>query len=45
MILITGFSDLSLREALDLGAEAVLEKPIEYEKLCAALFTLARTDV
>jgi CheY-like chemotaxis protein len=29
MILITGFSDLSLREALDLGAEAVLEKPIE----------------
>jgi CheY-like chemotaxis protein len=33
MILITGFSDLSLREALDLGAEAVLEKPIEREDL------------
>ena len=33
MILITGFSDLSLREALDLGAEAVLEKPIERSDL------------
>jgi hypothetical protein len=33
IIFITGFSDLSLREALDLGAEAVLEKPIEREDL------------
>jgi CheY-like chemotaxis protein len=33
VIFITGFSDLSLREALDLGAEAVLEKPIRREDL------------
>lgn len=33
VIFITGFSDLSLREVLDLGAEAVLEKPIEREDL------------
>lgn len=33
VIFITGFSDLPLREALDLGAEAVLEKPIRREDL------------
>lgn len=33
VIFITGFSDLTLREAHDLGAEAVLEKPIKREEL------------
>jgi CheY-like chemotaxis protein len=33
VILITGFSDLTLREAQDLGAQAIVEKPIAYEDL------------
>jgi CheY-like chemotaxis protein len=33
VILITGFSDLPLREAYDMGAEAILEKPITREEL------------
>ena len=33
MIFITGFSDLALREAFDMGAEAILEKPIRREEL------------
>jgi CheY-like chemotaxis protein len=33
VILITGFSDVTLREAQDLGAQAVLEKPIAHEDL------------
>ena len=33
VIFITGFSDLPLREAFDMGAEAVLEKPITREEL------------
>ncbi|HEY6306843.1 MAG TPA: response regulator [Candidatus Angelobacter sp.] len=40
VILITGFSDLSLRQALDMGAEAVLEKPIRREEL---LHTMQRS--
>ena len=33
LIFITGFSDLTLREAYDMGAEAILEKPIKREEL------------
>jgi CheY-like chemotaxis protein len=33
MIFITGFSDLTLREAYDMGVEAILEKPIKREEL------------
>jgi len=33
VIFITGFSDLTLREAQDLGAQAILEKPIAHEDL------------
>jgi CheY-like chemotaxis protein len=33
LIFVSGFSDLSLREAFALGAEAVLEKPIKREEL------------
>lgn len=33
VIFITGFSDVPLREAYDIGAEAVLEKPISREEL------------
>jgi CheY-like chemotaxis protein len=33
VIFITGFSDVPLREAYDMGAEAVLEKPISREEL------------
>jgi CheY-like chemotaxis protein len=37
VILITGFSDLSLREAYELGVDAVVEKPIHREELLAAM--------
>ena len=33
LIFVSGFSDLSLREAFALGAEAILEKPIKREEL------------
>jgi CheY-like chemotaxis protein len=33
VIFLTGFSDIPLREAYDIGAEAVLEKPISREEL------------
>lgn len=33
VIFITGFSDLTLREAQDLGAKAILEKPIAQQDL------------
>jgi CheY-like chemotaxis protein len=33
VIFITGFSDVPLREAYDMGAEAILEKPITREEL------------
>jgi YesN/AraC family two-component response regulator len=33
VILLTGFSDVSLRQAYDLGVGAVLEKPIDREEL------------
>lgn len=36
IIFITGFSDISAREAYQLGAEAILEKPIERETLLKA---------
>ena len=36
MIFVTGFSDLTLREAYDMGVEAILEKPIKREELLRA---------
>jgi CheY-like chemotaxis protein len=36
-ILITGFADIQLRDAFDLGAEALLEKPIETDDLIHAV--------
>ncbi len=36
-ILITGFSDLSLREAYEMGVDAILEKPINREDLLHAM--------
>lgn len=46
VILITGFSDVPLRDALDMGVEAVLEKPISREELLEiARRALAETDV
>jgi len=45
MIFITGFSDVPLREAHDMGAEAILEKPIHREELLrAAQRSLADAD-
>lgn len=41
IILITGFSDLALRDAYDIGVEAILEKPIKREEL----LQLAKTSV
>lgn len=37
VILVTGFSDLSLREAYELGVDAVVEKPIDREELLRAM--------
>jgi CheY-like chemotaxis protein len=37
VIIITGFADIEAREAYDLGAAAVLEKPIELDDLSNAL--------
>ena len=37
VVLITGFSDIDEREAYDLGAEALLEKPIERDDLIHAV--------
>ncbi len=36
VIFITGFADLALREAHDMGVEAILEKPIKREELLRA---------
>jgi CheY-like chemotaxis protein len=36
MIFVTGFSDLTLREAYDMGVEAILEKPIKREEMLRA---------
>jgi CheY-like chemotaxis protein len=33
LIFITGFADIQVRDAYDLGAEALVEKPIDYERL------------
>lgn len=33
LIFITGFADIDVRDAYDLGAEALVEKPIEHESL------------
>jgi CheY-like chemotaxis protein len=46
VIFITGFSDVPLRDAFDMGAEAILEKPISREELLEiARRALAETDV
>jgi CheY-like chemotaxis protein len=37
VILVTGYSDLTLREAYDQGAEAMFEKPIDREELVRAM--------
>jgi CheY-like chemotaxis protein len=37
VILISGFTDLSLRQAHELGAEAILEKPVRREEFLGAL--------
>jgi CheY-like chemotaxis protein len=37
VILLTGFSDLSLREAYGLGADAMLEKPVDREVILHAM--------
>ena len=37
VILITGFSDLSLREAYEMGADAIVEKPINRDELLRAV--------
>jgi len=45
VIFIRGFSDLSLREAYDLGIEGVVEKPIDRDELLALMQrSLAGTD-
>jgi CheY-like chemotaxis protein len=33
LIFITGFADIQIRDAYDLGAEALVEKPIDYDRL------------
>jgi CheY-like chemotaxis protein len=46
VIFITGFCDVPLRDAFDMGADAILEKPISREELLEiARRALAKTDV
>lgn len=45
IILVTGFSDLTLREAYDMGVDAIVEKPIDRsELLCAIKQSLAEPE-
>jgi CheY-like chemotaxis protein len=45
VILITGFSDLTLREAYEMGVDDIVEKPIDRDELLRALqHSLARPD-
>jgi CheY-like chemotaxis protein len=37
IILVTGFSDLSLREAYEMGVDAIVEKPIDREELFSTM--------
>ncbi len=37
VILITGFADISTKEALELGAADIIRKPFDFERLLAAV--------
>lgn len=44
VFLVSGYSEISLEEARRLGARDLLNKPVDYDKLCQAIISSARTN-
>ncbi len=44
VFLVSGYSEISLEEARKLGARDLLNKPVDYDKLCQAIISSARTN-
>ncbi len=44
VFLVSGYSEISLEEARKLGARDLLNKPVDYDKLCQAIVSSARTN-
>jgi len=42
VFLVSGYSEISLEEARKLGARDLLNKPVDYDKLCQAIMFCAR---
>jgi CheY-like chemotaxis protein len=42
VFLVSGYSEISLEEARKLGARDLLNKPVDYDKLCQAIISSAR---
>ncbi|WP_141732912.1 response regulator [Oligoflexus tunisiensis] len=44
VFLVSGYSEISLEEARRLGARDLLNKPVDYDKLCQAIISSARNQ-
>jgi CheY-like chemotaxis protein len=44
VFLVSGYSEISLEEARRLGARDLLNKPVDYDKLCQAIISSARSQ-
>ncbi|HYX33783.1 MAG: response regulator [Pseudobdellovibrionaceae bacterium] len=44
VFLVSGYSEISLEEARKLGARDLLNKPVDYDKLCQAIISSARNQ-
>lgn len=44
VFLVSGYSEISLEEARRLGARDLLNKPVDYDKLCQAIISSARSN-
>lgn len=44
VFLVSGYSEISLEEARKLGARDLLNKPVDYDKLCQAIISSARSQ-
>jgi two-component system response regulator PilR (NtrC family) len=45
VFLVSGYSEISLEEARMLGARDLLNKPVDYDKLCQAIMCCARQQI
>ncbi len=45
VFLVSGYSEISLEEARKLGARDLLNKPVDYDKLCQAIMFSARQQI